>query len=96
MFDKGFCLAVIAFFADLPEQPLMVIAGVEDLFIKIGMRTMILSQDIGHTGAQSDLNPFYGVKDEKAEPAVEDIEIQDILKGDSGSEMVFGISHLEG
>jgi len=56
---------------------------------------MILSQDIGHTGAQSDLNPFYGVKDEKAEPAVEDIEIQDILKGDSGPEMVFRVSKLE-
>ena len=35
MFDKGLCLTVIAFSADLPDQPVMIITGIKYFFFEI-------------------------------------------------------------
>ena len=57
---------------------------------------MIFGQHIGQACAQRNLDPLYGVEDEQAKPAVEDVEIQNIIKGCACPEMVFGIASLEG
>jgi len=95
MLDKGLCLTIGAFFPDLLDQPVMIVAGVKDFFFEICVRTMILGQDIGHPGSQSYFNPLNGIKNEKTELTVEDIEIQHRFKRCSGPEMMFRIPHLK-
>jgi len=95
MFDESLSLTIGAFLPDLLDQPVMIIAGVKDFFLEICVRAMIFGKDVGHPGSQSHLNPLNGIKNEKTEPTIEDIEIQHRFKSCSGPEMMFRMPDLK-